>query len=141
MSYANIFFWPIYLCPNHLVCFIFTSIQPIQDPDPFIACDLMDGRDAFLSMARERHYEFSSFRRAKFSSMAMLYELHTQSQDKFVYTCNSCKNNVETRYHCTQCDVSIVFRVRTYLLSYLFIYLRVYFYSSVYTREYLTERK
>ncbi len=66
----------------------------------------MDGRDAFLTMARERHFEFSSFRRAKFSSMAMLYELHTQSQDKFVYTCNNCKKNVETRYHCTTCDVS-----------------------------------
>lgn len=88
---------------------MYIFVQPIQDPDPFISCDLMDGRDAFLTMAREKHYEFSSFRRAKFSSMAMLYELHTQSQDKFVYTCNSCKNGVETRYHCTICDVSVYF--------------------------------
>lgn len=72
----------------------------------------MDGRDAFLTMARERHYEFSSFRRTKFSSMAMLYELHTQSQDKFVYTCNNCKKNVETRFHCSTCDVSIHYCVR-----------------------------
>lgn len=64
----------------------------------------MDGRDAFLTMARERHYEFSSLRRAKFSSMSMLYELHNQGQDKFVYTCNNCKGHVETRYHCTVCD-------------------------------------
>lgn len=64
----------------------------------------MDGRDAFLTMARERHYEFSSLRRAKFSSMSMLYELHNQGQDKFVYTCNTCKHHVETRYHCTVCD-------------------------------------
>lgn len=68
----------------------------------------MDGRDAFLTMARERHYEFSSLRRAKFSSMSMLYELHNQGQDKFVYTCNNCKSHVETRYHCTVCDVSMV---------------------------------
>lgn len=67
----------------------------------------MDGRDAFLTMARERHYEFSSLRRAKFSSMSMLYELHNQGQDKFVYTCNNCKSHVETRYHCTVCDVCI----------------------------------
>lgn len=78
--------------------------QAIQDPDPFISCDLMDGRDAFLTMAREKHYEFSSLRRAKFSTMAMLYELHNQGQDKFVYTCNSCRANVETRYHCMTCD-------------------------------------
>lgn len=82
-------------------------MQPIQDPDPFINCDLMDGRDAFLTMARERHYEFSSLRRAKYSSMAMLYELHNQGQDRFVYTCNNCKAHVETRYHCTVCDVSV----------------------------------
>uniref|UniRef100_A0A1Y1MJM8 histone acetyltransferase n=1 Tax=Photinus pyralis TaxID=7054 RepID=A0A1Y1MJM8_PHOPY len=80
------------------------SLGPIQDPDPFINCDLMDGRDAFLTMAREKHFEFSSLRRAKYSTMAMLYELHNQGQDKFVYTCNNCKAHVETRYHCTICD-------------------------------------
>jgi Zinc finger, ZZ type len=81
-------------------------LQPIQDPDPFINCELMDGRDAFLTMARDRHYEFSSLRRAKYSTMSMLYELHNQGQDRFVYTCNNCKNHVETRWHCTVCDVS-----------------------------------
>lgn len=85
--------------------FIF-SLQPIQDPDPLINCDLMDGRDAFLTLARDKHYEFSSLRRAQFSTLCMLYELHNQGQDKFVYTCNNCKNHVETRYHCTVCDVS-----------------------------------
>ncbi|XP_044749866.1 CREB-binding protein isoform X2 [Coccinella septempunctata] len=80
------------------------SLSKIQDPDPFIQCDLMDGRDAFLTLAREKHYEFSSLRRAKYSTMSMLYELHNQSQDKFVYTCNNCKAHVETRYHCKVCD-------------------------------------
>jgi E1A/CREB-binding protein len=79
-------------------------LQQIQDPDPLINCDLMDGRDAFLTMARDRHYEFSSMRRAQFSTLCMLWELHNQGQDKFVYTCNSCKTHVETRYHCTVCD-------------------------------------
>ena len=69
-----------------------------------INCELMDGRDAFLTMARERHYEFSSLRRVKFSTMSMLYELHNQGQDRFVYTCNNCKGNVETGYHCTVCE-------------------------------------
>jgi E1A/CREB-binding protein len=69
----------------------------------------MDGRDAFLTMARDKHFEFSSLRRAQFSTLCMLYELHNQGQDKFVYTCNNCKNAVETRYHCTVCDVSYNF--------------------------------
>lgn len=96
LSYLRLLF---NLCSN-----LFINFQPIQDPDPFINCDLMDGRDAFLTMAREKHYEFSSLRRAKYSTMSMLYELHNQGQDKFVYTCNNCKGHVETRYHCTVCD-------------------------------------
>ncbi|KAK3749980.1 hypothetical protein QZH41_007300 [Actinostola sp. cb2023] len=75
-----------------------------SDPDPLMSCDLMDGRDAFLTLAREKHYEFSSLRRAKFSTMAMLVELHNQGQDRFVYTCNLCKRHIETRYHCVECE-------------------------------------
>ncbi|XP_043091433.1 histone acetyltransferase p300 isoform X8 [Puntigrus tetrazona] len=80
------------------------SLPPILDPDPLMACDLMDGRDAFLTLARDKHLEFSSLRRAKWSSMCMLVELHNQSQDRFVYTCNECKHHVETRFHCTVCE-------------------------------------
>lgn len=36
----------------------------------------------------------------------MLVELHNQGQDRFVYTCNECKHHVETRWHCTVCEVS-----------------------------------
>jgi E1A/CREB-binding protein len=75
------------------------------DPDPIMQCDLMDGRDAFLQMARERHWEFGTLRQTKFSSMAMLYELHTQNRDSsFMYTCNTCKAHVETRWHCNVCE-------------------------------------
>ena len=42
----------------------------------------MDGRDSFLTMARDQHLEFSSLRRCKYSSLAMLYELHTQAMVK-----------------------------------------------------------
>lgn len=80
------------------------SLGPVVDPDPLIQCDLMDGRDAFLTLARDKHYEFSSLRRCKYSSMAMLYDLHNQGTDRFVYTCNNCKSQVETRFHCTVCD-------------------------------------
>ena len=80
-----------------------------DDPDPLMQvqgdkCDLMDGRDAFLTMCRDRHLEFSTLRRAKFSTLTMLYELQTQDQDKFEYNCNCCSKWVETRYHCTVCE-------------------------------------
>ena len=35
----------------------------------------------------------------------MLYELDNSSNDRLVYTCNTCKRHlVESRYHCTVCD-------------------------------------
>ncbi|XP_024001795.2 CREB-binding protein, partial [Salvelinus sp. IW2-2015] len=37
-------------------------LPPIMDPDPLLNCDLMDGRDAFLTLARDKHWEFSSLR-------------------------------------------------------------------------------
>uniref|UniRef100_A0A671P770 histone acetyltransferase n=1 Tax=Sinocyclocheilus anshuiensis TaxID=1608454 RepID=A0A671P770_9TELE len=80
------------------------SLLPIVDLDPLMACDLMDGRDAFLTLSRDKHLEFSSLRRSKWSTMCMLVELHNQSQDRFVYTCNECKHHVETRFHCTVCE-------------------------------------
>ena len=64
----------------------------------------MDTRDAFLNFARDKHYEFSSLRRARFSTMALLYELHTSTTDKFTYNCNSCRQQCEIRYHCTVCE-------------------------------------
>ena len=39
------------------------SLGPIVDPDTPMANELMDGRDAFLTLAREKHLEFSSLRR------------------------------------------------------------------------------
>ena len=82
-----------------------SPIGSTVDPDQLIPCDLMDGRDAFLTMAREKHWEFSSLRRAKASTQAMLYELHNQGAN-FIYSCNSCGRSMETRYHCRECDVS-----------------------------------
>ncbi|XP_048847008.1 LOW QUALITY PROTEIN: CREB-binding protein-like [Brienomyrus brachyistius] len=83
---------------------VINTLPPVMDPDPMLTCDLMDGRDAFLTLARDKHWEFSSLRRCKWSTMCMLVELHNQGQDRFVYTCNECKHHVETRFHCTVCE-------------------------------------
>ncbi|XP_078274123.1 CREB-binding protein-like isoform X7 [Rhinoraja longicauda] len=83
---------------------VVNTLPSVVDPDALLGCDLMDGRDAFLTIARDKHLEFSSVRRAKWSTMCMLVELHNQGQDRFVYTCNECKHHVETRWHCTVCE-------------------------------------
>ncbi|XP_065885068.1 CREB-binding protein-like isoform X2 [Dysidea avara] len=92
-------FFVIYLqTPNNEV------LPSTVDPDPVMVCDLMEGRDSFLTMACERHLEFSSLRRTKYSTMVMLYELHNQGSAGFVYKCNACHMHVETRYHCSECE-------------------------------------
>ncbi|VDM34683.1 unnamed protein product [Hydatigera taeniaeformis] len=80
------------------------SLPPIVDPDALISSELMDSRDSFLQMAREKHLEFSSLRRAKYSTLVMLYELHNEGRQSFLYTCNVCKDQIETRWHCNECD-------------------------------------
>lgn len=74
----------------------------------------MDGRDAFLTMSRDKHYEFSSLRRSKYSTAGMLHELHNQARDSFTYVCNACKASVETRYHCNTCEVSVCFHMHSF---------------------------
>ncbi|VDD83371.1 unnamed protein product [Mesocestoides corti] len=80
------------------------SLPPIVDPDALISSELMDSRDSFLQMAREKHLEFSSLRRAKYSTLVMLYELHNEARQSFLYTCNVCKAQIVTRWHCNECD-------------------------------------
>lgn len=60
------------------------TTRKIEDSDPKKFCDLMDGQANFLTLSREEHWEFSSLRRARFSTMAMLVELHNQESDCFV---------------------------------------------------------
>ena len=99
-KYKEVFFVIQFHSPEKVA-----TLGKIEEADPIMSCDLMDGRDAFLTLAREKHWEFSSLRRAKFSTMAMLVELHNQGTERFVYTCNICKRHVETRFHCTECEV------------------------------------
>ena len=40
--------------------------NPTLDADALMASEMMDGRDTFLSRARDDHWEFSSLRRAKY---------------------------------------------------------------------------
>lgn len=56
------------------------SLQPaIIDPDPQITCDLMGEREFFLDKCKEKHYEFSSLRRAKYSTLSICGSEHTQT--------------------------------------------------------------
>lgn len=85
----------------------FHSLQPIRDPDSLINNPILNGHSAFFDFARDNSYEFSSLRRAKFSTMLLLYELYNQEIKTEHYVCNVCELRVRTWYHCTVCEVGI----------------------------------
>lgn len=78
-------------------------LGPIEDPDGLVNCDLMDVRDNFLNRAREEHWEFSSKRRATYSTMCLTHALHNQGRELDSYTCNNCNSSAATM-HCNTCE-------------------------------------
>jgi hypothetical protein len=67
-------------------------------------CDLMRGREPFLQLARLKNYEFSTLRRAKFSSLAMVK--HLSETFKLEPICNECFSFDSSKHHyiCEQCN-------------------------------------
>lgn len=75
------------------------------DPDPIMPSPFVDSRHTFLEMCQYRHYQFDSFRRAKHSSMMLLYHLHHPQMSSLRPVCVSCKSAIkEIRWHCELCS-------------------------------------
>lgn len=86
-----------------------TPVPPIQltrDPDPDMGSEFFETRQAFLSLCQGNHYQFDSMRRAKHSSMMVLYHLHNPEAPAFSSTCNFCHVEIEpgTGLRCTVCS-------------------------------------
>ncbi|KAH9563330.1 hypothetical protein CY35_05G120700 [Sphagnum magellanicum] len=70
---------------------------PLQtkDKDEIMESEFFDTRQAFLSLCQGNHYQYDTLRRAKHSSMMMLYHLHNPTAPAFVVTCNMCSSDIE----------------------------------------------
>jgi hypothetical protein len=84
-------------------------VQPVQlakDMDPDMGSEFFETRQAFLSLCQGNHYQFDSLRRAKHSSMMVLYHLHNPEAPAFSSTCNFCHVEIEpgTGLRCTVCQ-------------------------------------
>lgn len=73
--------------------------------EPNFSCELMKGREPFLQLARLENYEFSTLRRAKFSSLAMVKHLAEKSL-KLEPICSECYSfdSNKRHYSCSNCD-------------------------------------
>jgi E1A/CREB-binding protein len=77
----------------------------LTDRDPLIQCDLMESRDAFLSFAHDNHCEFSTLRRAKYSTMVLLMKLQHEHRMKRVDEASETSIIlIDTIRHAIQCQ-------------------------------------
>ncbi|PPD89946.1 hypothetical protein GOBAR_DD13119 [Gossypium barbadense] len=67
-----------------------------KDKDEILESEFFDTRQAFLNLCQGNHYQYDTLRRAKHSSMMVLYHLHNPTAPAFVTTCNVCHLDIET---------------------------------------------
>ena len=82
-----------------------SPLPPTEDANPDVGCEFFDTRQAFLSLCQGNHYQFDTLRRAKHSSMMVLYHLHNPDAPAFACTCNVCSREIEpgAGFRCTVC--------------------------------------
>lgn len=67
--------------------------------------DFFETRQRFLELCVGNHYQFDQMRRAKHSSMMVLWHLTHPTAPAFVHSCNKCGVNIESgmRWACDKC--------------------------------------
>ena len=81
------------------------ALPDTKDADPDMECEFFDTRQAFLSMCQGNKYQFDTLRRAKHSSMMVLFHLHNPTEPAYVATCNLCSQEMDpgTGWRCETC--------------------------------------
>lgn len=80
-------------------------MKVIDDDAEDLDCEFLNNRQAFLNLCRGNHYQFDELRRAKHTSMMVLWHLHNRDAPKFVQQCFACNREILSgkRYHCNTC--------------------------------------
>ena len=80
-------------------------VKVIDDDAEDLDCEFLNNRQAFLNLCRGNHYQFDELRRAKHTSMMVLWHLHNRDAPKFVQQCVVCNREILSgkRFHCNTC--------------------------------------
>lgn len=80
-------------------------VKIIDDDDEEMDCEFLNNRQLFLNLCQGNHYQFDSLRRAKHTSMMVLWHLHNRDAPKFVQQCALCAREIlqGKRYHYLTC--------------------------------------
>jgi len=76
------------------------------DEDEPIESELFESRQQFLNYCQTNHCQFDELRRAKHSSMMVLFQLHNPMAPMFLQQCGACYRDIThgVRYHCNSCS-------------------------------------
>ena len=77
-----------------------------EDVDDTLESEHFDTRQSFLNLCQGNHYQFDQLRRAKHTSMMVLYHMHNPDAPKFVPNCNVCHKDILVghKYRCEPCE-------------------------------------
>jgi E1A/CREB-binding protein len=80
-------------------------VKVLDDDEEELDCEFLNNRQAFLNLCQGNHYQFDVIRRAKHSSMMVLWHLHNRDAPKFVQQCATCSREILSGYrlHCPTC--------------------------------------
>jgi E1A/CREB-binding protein len=80
-------------------------LRILDDDTEEIDCEFFNTRQCFLDLCRGNHYQFDELRRAKHTSMMVLWHLQNREAPKFVQQCFSCAREIASgyRHHCNTC--------------------------------------
>lgn len=77
-----------------------------SDIDPAMESEMFESRQQFLNYCQTNHCQFDELRRAKHSTMMVLFQLHNPLAPKFLQQCVACYRDIANgiRYHCNVCS-------------------------------------
>ena len=82
-----------------------STVKDTTDSDPKVDCPILNTRLALLGVCQGNRYQFDQKRRAKHSTMMLLYHLHNPKAPLYVHTCNECQQDIlgDCRFNCSVC--------------------------------------
>uniref|UniRef100_A0A6V0BSR0 histone acetyltransferase n=1 Tax=Pseudo-nitzschia australis TaxID=44445 RepID=A0A6V0BSR0_9STRA len=80
-------------------------IKVIDDDKEDVDCEFLNNRQEFLNFCKEKQFQFDDLRRAKHTSMMVLWHLQNRENPKYVQQCVACNHEILSgkRYHCRTC--------------------------------------
>jgi Histone acetylation protein/TAZ zinc finger/Zinc finger, ZZ type len=82
------------------------AVADTVDEDTPVESEMFESRQQFLNYCQTNHCQFDELRRAKHSTMMVLFQLHNPLAPKFLQQCGVCYRDIMhgIRYHCNDCS-------------------------------------